>query len=465
MNSVAQSVPHRAGPAVGLSLIGIAVAALMTLAAGFAPVSAQMRVPAATAESAAEPSAGMLVVERGTHRFFRELGPVARVAVGDPTIADVTLVNRQEMLIAGKQLGITSLMLWRDARGQPTVYRVRVIPPRDPARPERVDPELGEAQVSPGQGLSGRLPNLAAHRRARQQAAAGDATITDRSEVTLETQVLTEVKIADVSRTTAQAFGLNLSRVSDFSQLALTPPGAAAGTALGGINNLPVGEAFQIVVGDTGNNTSGILSLLERKGLAQVLAEPSLLATSGQTASYLVGGEFPVPVSQGGAAAGGISVEFREFGVRLSLTPTVLSRQRISLKVAPEVSDLDFSNAVQVGGVATPGLRVRRTDTTVELGDGESFVISGLISSSTTDAIDKVPFLGDIPVLGAFFRSARVSREARELIMVVTPHLVRPLSRQAQLPPMPGERERRRNPSFAETLFLETGDFATGFSD
>lgn len=115
-----------------------------------------------------------------------------------------------------------------------------------------------------------------------------------------------------------------------------------------------MGEAFQIAVGDVRNNTSGVLSLLERKGLAQVLAEPSLLATSGQTASYLVGGEFPVPVSQGGATAGGISIQYREFGVRLSLTPTVLSRQRISLKIAPEVSDLDFTNAVQVGGVATP---------------------------------------------------------------------------------------------------------------
>lgn len=410
--------------------------------------------------------AGVLVVERGTHRFFRELGAVARVAVGDPAIADVNLVNRQEMLIAGKTLGTTSLMLWRSATGQPTMYRVRVVPPRDPNAAARPDPELANANIDFGQGLSGRLPNLMAHRRAQQQAqAGGEAAVADSSSIELETQVLTEVKIADVSRTSAQAFGINFARISDLSSFAITPPGAAAGTALGGVNNLPVGEAFQIAVGDVRNNTAGVLSLLERKGLAQVLAEPSLLATSGQTASYLVGGEFPVPVSQGGAVAGGISIQYREFGVRLSLTPTVLSRDRISLKVAPEVSDLDFTNAVQVGGVATPGLRVRRTDTTIELGDGESFVISGLISSSTEDSIDKVPFLGDIPVLGAFFRSSRVSREARELIMVVTPHLVRPLARQAQLPPLPGERERRRNPTAAETLFFETGDFSTGFSD
>ncbi len=415
--------------------------------------------------------AGVLVVERGTHRFFRELGAVARVAVGDPTIADVNLVNRQEMLIAGKALGMTSLMVWRDPRGQPAMYRVSVVPPRDPnAASALADPEFRDAQISPGQGLSGKLPNLTAHRRAQQQAKAGaEASVADSSQIELETQVLTEVKIADVSRRSAQQFGFNFGKIGGGAvpntEIGFAPPGTVPSVPSFDNPVTPLGDAFNLLIGDPSRRIAGVLSMLERKGLAQVLAEPSLLATSGQTASYLVGGEFPVPVSQGGATAGGISIQFREFGVRLSLTPTVLSRERISLKVAPEVSDLDFSNAVQIGGVLTPGLRVRRTDTTIELGDGESFVISGLISSSTEDSIDKVPFLGDIPVLGAFFRSSRVGREARELIMVVTPHLVRPLARQAQLPMLPGERERRRNPSAAETLFFETGDFSTGFSD
>ena len=129
------------------------------------------------------------------------------------------------------------------------------------------------------------------------------------------------------------------------------------------------------------------------------------------------------------------------------------------------MSDLDFSNAIQVGGVATPALRVRRTDTSIELGDGERFVISGLISSNASDSVDKVPWLGDLPVLGAFFRSSSISNEARELIMIVTPHLVRPIAREAARPPLPGETQRARDPSFAETFFLETGDFATGYSD
>ncbi len=446
------------------------LAALLLAAAAPAWSQATGTPPAALQDDAA--NAEVLVVERGTHRFFRELGAVARVAVGDPAIADVNLVNRQQLLIAGKSLGVTSLLLWRDARGQPTQYRVNVVPPRDPAAAAApIDPELRDAVIRPAQGLSGRLPNLAAHRRARQQAQAGaEAPVADSSQIELETQVLTEVKIADVSRRSAQQFGFNFGKIGGGGTLPNTQIGVSAPGSVPTVPSfenpaVPLGEAFNLLIGDPSRRIGGVLSMLERKGLAQVLAEPSLLATSGQTASYLVGGEFPVPVNQGGSAAGSISVQFREFGVRLSLTPTVLSRDRISLKVAPEVSDLDFSNAVQIGGVLTPGLRVRRTDTTIELGDGESFVISGLISSSTEDNIDKVPFLGDIPVLGAFFRSSRVGREARELIMVVTPHLVRPLARQAQLPKLPGERERRRNPSAVETLFLETGDFSTGFSN
>jgi pilus assembly protein CpaC len=192
-----------------------------------------------------------------------------------------------------------------------------------------------------------------------------------------------------------------------------------------------------------------------------VLAEPSLTALSGQTASFLAGGEFPYPVPQtsGGSGSGTITVQFREFGVRLNLTPTVLSNSRIAIKVAPEVSDLDFTNGLSISGTTVPGLIIRRTDTTVELGDGETFVISGLVSNNLTNNVDKVPWLGDIPVLGAFFRSTRIDRTEKELIMVVTPHLVRPIARGAALPPLPGESTNGYRPNFAETMFFESGDF------
>ena len=366
--------------------------------------------------------------------------------------------------ITGKTLGTTSLLVWQRGENEPRPFRLRGIPVRDALETAPKSPELSEARIAPGVALSGRLPNLQAHRQARQAAQAGDSPLRDDSRITLENQVLTEVKIADVSRATAQSFGLNLAKITANTQLALSPPGVLSGVANGDLQSgagfLPVNDAFQIVVGDPSRGAAGVLSLLERRGLAQVLAEPSLLATSGQTATYLVGGEFPVPVSQGtGTAGGGISVEYKEFGVRLSLTPTVLARDRIALKIAPEVSDLDFSNAIQVGGVATPALRVRRTDTSIELGDGESFVISGLISSNASDSVDKVPWLGEVPILGAFFKSTTMSRDDKELIMVVTPHLVRPMGRPARRPPLPGERSDVYRPRFDQLIFQERGDF------
>src|SRR5690606_4039263 len=145
----------------------------------------------------------------------------------------------------------------------------------------------------------------------------------------------------------------------------------------------------------------GVISVLEANGFAYTLAEPSLTAMSGQSATFLAGGEFPIPVEQ---RDGAVTVEYKEFGVRLTLTPTVLDRDRIMLKVAPEVSELDFTAAVQAAGVSVPALTVRRTETAIQLGDGESFVISGLISRNNTGNVDKVPLLGDLPILGAFFK-------------------------------------------------------------
>ena len=411
----------------------------------------------------------LIQVEQGTHRLMR-LKNVARVAVGDPAIADVNVINRRELLVTGKTLGITSLMVWATKEGLPSEYRIRVGGVKDPLRTTVPDPELKSAVIDQGIALEGKLPNLLAHRRARNSATQGakDGKVADRSNVELETQVMTDVKIAEVSRRTLQEYGLNFFKSNSHFSLGVSPPGGQNGVAsfVGALPSaiLPVQNAFNILFTNSGQGLLGALSLLEQKGLAHTLAEPSLVATSGQTASYLAGGEFPVPVTQGGSSSGSITIQYKEFGVRLNLTPTILSRNRISLKVAPEVSDLDFSAGIQISGVAVPSLIVRRTDTTVELGDGESFVISGLVSSNLINNVNKLPWLGDVPVLGAFFRSTSINREDKELVMVVTPHLVRPLSREARLPPLPGETYNNYDPNFAQAFFLENGDYETGFS-
>ena len=451
------------------------------VAALVAVVAAQMPLPVrAAAPVPAASGAETVLVEPGTHKLVRAKGAVTRVAIGDPKVADVNVINGRELLINGKLGGTTSLLVWtRGAKGaaEPTEYRIAV------AAPASSDPELAKLTVQPGGALDGTLPSLLAHRKASQTSVLRDKDAPpppDRSLVGGETQVMSQVRIVEVNRRSLQQYGINLFKLGANSAAGIGIPSSLAGAPLSGSGSglvgafagatgfLPIGDAFNIVFGN--NGYTGILSVLERKGLARTLAEPSLTALSGQTASFLAGGEFPYPVPQGGGAngTGTITVQFREFGVRLNLTPTVLSNSRIAIKVAPEVSDLDFTNAVTIGGTTIPGIVIRRTDTTVELGDGETFVLSGLVSNNLTTNVDKVPWLGDIPVLGAFFRTTNITRNEKELIMVITPHLVRPIAKGSQLPQLPGAATDRYRPNFAETMFLESGNFGqdadTGYS-
>lgn len=408
----------------------------------------------------------VVVVEQGTHQLLRERLSVTRVAVGDDAIANVNVINRHELLITGKSKGVTSLLVWYKQLKQTRAYRIVVKDVENPLeQDEQPDSALGQANIQDGR-LSGELPDLAAHSRALHQA--GDE-VQDRSSLPLGTQVMTEIKIAELSRTTLKQYGLNFLFDGAKGGSGVFKPGStnsSAGGETSGIQNafgmLPLSNAFNIVFSKASESLVGALSLLENQGLVRVLAQPSLTAMTGQTATFLAGGEFPIPVSQGGT--GGISIEYKEFGVRLSLTPTVLDSQRIALKVAPEVSELDFSSGVQVSGTAVPALTVRRTDTMVELADGESFVISGLVSRNMMANVDKVPFIGSVPILGSFFKSSRYSREERELVMVVTPHLVQPLKPGAKTPDLPGSEYDGYKPDAAELIFTETGKFSTGYS-
>ncbi len=359
------------------------------------------------------------------------------------------------------------MIVWTGAN--PVEYRIRVGAVRDAVQPAATDPELGNARVEKGYSLEGRLPNLTAHRRASLAAANGKDPIADISQVDLDTQVTTQIKIAEVNRTVAQRYGFNFFKNVANTTAGIAPPSLLTGVVSGqggfelqsGSGFVPLQDAFSLVFGNAADGLLGVLSALEGKGMARTLAEPSLTAMSGQTATFLAGGEFPIPVSQGGGGGNNasITITYKEFGVRVSLTPTVLARDRIALKVAPEVSDLDFTAAVQINGISVPALTVRRTDTTVELGDGESFVISGLVSSTLVQNVDKVPWLGDVPILGAFFKSASTDRNNRELIMIVTPHLVRPMAREAKLPPLPGAAYDKTKADFGRLVFEETGDF------
>ena len=380
----------------------------------------------AVAQSDTTIRAGAIDVPPGQQRLVMMPGPIERVAIGNPEVADVSVTGDKQVMVTGNTRGNTSLIVWMRESTDPMRFPVHI--------------------------------------------AATDAPVLGDTGDDFSVQVQTDIQIAELSRNTLRQIGFNFASNSPGeSAIGVSPPGKSAGldpvgTGMDVLSNTafkPIGDAFNLVISDSNKNTAGYLSILERRGLMNILSEPSLVAMSGQTATFLAGGEFPIPVAQGGAGIGGnsaITIQFKQFGIQLTLTPTVLSPDRIVLKLAPSVSELDFSSAVTLNGVQVPGLRKRRTDTTVELGDGQSFIISGLVDRNMMANVDKVPGLGDIPILGTFFRSTSYERRNRELIMIVTPHLVTPLARGTKVK-LPGEEYKDYDPGSAQLFLNESGDF------
>ncbi|TCM15374.1 pilus assembly protein CpaC [Novosphingobium sp. PhB165] len=255
-----------------------------------------------------------------------------------------------------------------------------------------------------------------------------------------EKVVAVDVQFAAVSSSTLRALGFSFSKLAGDLQGAVISPSSLVSssftsTGLSIDASAPLQSAFNLFLSAPNRGIGAVLSALSSNGLSQLLAQPTLLVRSGEQASFLAGGEFPVPVPQSyGGSGNTISIQYKEFGVRLTVTPFVLSKDHIVLKLAPEVSELDYNNGVQLQGYTVPGIRRRSAETTVELGSGQSFVIAGLNYSNSSISKDKLPLLGDIPVLGAFFKRQQNQRERQELIIVATPRLVEPDAAPAPLP-------------------------------
>lgn len=378
--------------------------------------------------------------------------PVAikRASLASPDVADTVVLSPTQIYLTGKASGVTNLTLWNEGGKMMGVYDVVIMPDLSRLKENiyKAMPDEKNILVMASHDnitLSGTASNASNLSRAMSIAEAyAPKKVINSMQVGGVQQVMLEVRVAEMNRELVRRLGINAT--------AMTPQGFGM-TALNQLTTMLGGNSFAGVTGgllsntlnlsqqasaavngafqfQTGNITwSGFVDALHQENLVKVLAKPTLVALNGQEAAFLAGGEFPIPVPQ---AFGLVTIQFKKFGVGLVFTPNIIDKKHISLTVAPEVSELDFQNALRTQGFIVPAITTRRATTTIELADGQSFAIGGLMRDNVRETINKYPGLGDIPILGALFRSTSFQKNETELLIIVTPHLVKPLDMTAQ---------------------------------
>jgi pilus assembly protein CpaC len=416
--------------------LGTAMAAL-ALAMGTVTAAA----PATAQPVAARPSE-TLNLSQGTGTLVRLSAPMTDVFVANDSIADVQVRSATQLYVFGKRSGETTI--YATTKSGRVAYAATVrVGSNTGSLDEMMRLAMPDAavQVTPMNNLillTGTVASPGDVEEAQRlvQAYVGTGTqVVSRLRSATPLQVALRVKIAEVNRSLVKEVGLNLlGRSKSFDVLQgegiyLPPVGEAppegVGDQTGAIIRGLTGTTLALRKSILGLDVISRLQLAEADGLVTTLAEPTLTALSGETASFLAGGEFPVPISH---SLGSVTIEYKQYGVGLAFTPFVLADGRISMRVRPEVSELSSEGSIRLNGFNVPALTTRRAETTVELGSGQSFMIAGLLRNSNTNNIDKAPFLGDIPILGALFRSTSYRRQETELVIIVTPYLVRPVS-------------------------------------
>lgn len=394
-----------------------------------------------------------LDLELGKSVFIRAGFSVKRVSVGDPEIVDVVVLSPSELQLVPKRIGETNMIVW-ERGGDPAVILDVSVGTSFTTLERRLQAVLNTEGIQVESfgnavALTGSVPSPVMMERAIQLASAyfvqkekeAAPAVVNALEVGGNQQVMIEVIVAEMSRSLGRRLTINWDTMIETGVKTFTFTNFMGD--LISLDDDPLTDALLVrsgvdFIGRFRNpGKFGISYFVEAAvdhNLAKILAKPTLISRSGQTASVLIGGEVPIPIAQGGAF-GSITIEFKTFGIAVEFTPTVLGPERIHLEVAPEVSEPDFTLGTQVSGFTTPGFVTRRASTSVELGDGQTFAIAGLLKDNTTEFVEKYPGLGDVPVLGALFRSTDYRREETELVILVTPHLVRPLPEGP--PPLP----------------------------
>jgi pilus assembly protein CpaC len=426
-----------------VAMKGMTVASRLVIAAAVLGLAVPARLAAQSIQEA-----GVVPVAVGNSTVLAHSATLQRVSISDPDIADAVPVSTTEVVINGKQAGTTSLLLW-DTSGGRTLYSIQVnvdVAPLEhrfgllfPNEPVEVS-STGTTIVLSGEVSEIRIAN---HMLAIAESSQEGVTVIDNMAIPRPDQVLLHVRFAEVRRSAMEELSFKLARIDPFNIRGDEEGALSSGGKnpfRGNFLNEPIGpdqtfsDAMNIYLFSPDAQLGLFINALKSKGLLKSLAEPNLLAVDGQEASFLAGGEFPYPVLQGSANNNAVTIVFKEFGIRLNFTPTIMNSGTIRLHVAPEVSALDFSGGLEVAGFSIPTLLSRKAETEVELRDGQTFAIAGLIDNALVQNISKVPVLGDIPILGALFRSKEIREDRSELLVLVTPQLVQPADTQEPVP-------------------------------
>ncbi|HUK26142.1 MAG TPA: type II and III secretion system protein family protein [Terriglobales bacterium] len=425
---------------------------------------AQTAVPAPTSPEAPQAEgtgSAPLRVMVGKSLLINTTERLKRVSVTDPTVADALVVTPTQILVHGRSAGEVSLLIWDELeRSRSFDLRVDVDVSACAEEERRVFPDE-QINVTPSRSaivLSGHVTTEDISKRAGMIAQAYSKNVVNVLTFgPVGTQeVLLQVKFAEVDRSAVQQLGFNVFspstgntagtfttqqfggfQVSSTSTTTTSQGGVTTTSTAATPPTINPTSALNLFLFRSDINLGVVIQALEQKNLLQILAEPNLIAVNGKEASFLAGGQFPFPVVQPGTGITAVTIQFKDFGVDLKFTPTIMPNGSIYLKVAPEVSTLDFTNGLTISGFNVPALSTRRAETEFELQDGQSFVIAGLMDNRVTDISNKFPLLGDLPIIGTFFKSKSAQKSRTELMVLCTVHKISPNVQPPELPHQP----------------------------
>lgn len=377
---------------------------------------------------------------------------IRQISTSAPEVLDASPVTTREILVHGKGLGSATMVVWSKA-GQRTFYNVTVDLNLDPLRRlmretfpnENIHVQSSRDSIS----LTGQVSSKEDADRMLALATPFAKTVVSNLSLPvapIEKQILLRVKFAELDRTRENQYGVNLFSLGATNTIGSTTTGQFTSGSINGIgtgqkSSLSITDALNLFAFRPDLNLGAFIKALQQENILQILAEPNLVTSDGKEASFLVGGEFPVPVLQGGSNAGSVTIQFREYGIRLYFTPLLTPNKTIQMHLRQEVSTIDLANAVTFNGYTIPALSTRKAETNIELAEGQSFVVAGLIDNRETEVLSKIPGLGDLPILGALFKSRDEKKQRTELVMIVTPELTQPLNpnEPKPIPHMPKE--------------------------